>query len=207
MAFAASAYDGWLDRHIGKVDPGMGVRQTVVELGCGYGDDTSYLADTGHHIIACDRSKEALLAVRQQYAGVDIRLFDLRGRFPFPTGMADVVVASLCLHFFDEGDTLAILAEIRRILKDDGLFLCRLNSDRSRVKDVPGEIEIEPGLLLTREGVKRFYTEEMVRRTFGAWHIARMEHYETMKFAKMKALIELVLRPRGGDQPCANDTP
>lgn len=189
MSLSESKYDGWLDRHF----PESPEQLTVVELGCGRGDDTSFLLTTGHRIISCDISGEALGALTARHPGAETRRFDMRKPFPIETAQADIVTASLCLHFFGDREMAGILSEIRRILKPGGQFLCRLNSTRDRITGRAEETELGPGLYMTAEGQKRFYDEPLIRRVFSGWRIADMREYSTVKFSKTKSLWELVL--------------
>jgi len=191
MSFLESKYDGWLDKYFAPIDG----RRTVVELGCGSGDDTSFLTRTGHRILSCDISGDALEAVKQKYPGAETRRFDMLGGFPIDTAYADIVTAGLCLHFFDDRGISGILTEIRRILKPDGLFLCRLNSERDRLPNRPGEIFLGDGLYMTEEGPKRFYSEPLIKAVFSGWRILLMEEKTAVKFSKQKSLWELMLQP------------
>ena len=191
MGFAESRYDGWLDKYfVDKADRG-----TIIELGCGWGDDTSFLSKTGCRLISCDYSEEALRNVKERYPAVTVNRFDLRDSFPFENTMADIVVASLCLHFFADSDMRRILAEVRRVIKPDGLFLCRLNSENGRMRGIVGETKLAPGLYMTKDGLKRFYTEDMIKNVFVGWEINYIREYETEKFSKNKYLFELEMKP------------
>ena len=191
MGFAESRYDGWLDKYfVDKADRG-----TIIELGCGWGDDTSFLSKTECRLISCDYSEEALRNVKERYPAVTVNRFDLRDSFPFENTMADIVVASLCLHFFADSDMRRILAEVRRVIKPDGLFLCRLNSENGRMRGIVGETKLAPGLYMTKDGLKRFYTEDMIKNVFVGWEINCIREYETEKFSKNKYLFELEMKP------------
>jgi SAM-dependent methyltransferase len=190
-------YDGWLDKYF---EGDRGAAHTVVELGCGTGADTSFLANTGCTLICCDFAEEALRHVAARHPRIATKAFNLKDRFPFESGVADTAVASLCLHFFDEAALAGILAEIKRILKDDGRLLCRLNSVNDYIKGMPCETELAPGAYMTPNGFKRFYDEDAVRAAFRDWKLAYIAEKTTVKFSKPKSLWELVLtKTQGGN--------
>ena len=191
MSGLNSKYDGWLDKYFLPLTG----RRTVVELGCGRGDDTSFLTETGHRIISCDISGEALAVVRQRYHGAETMQFDMLGGFPIESDFADIVTAGLCLHFFDACGTAKILSEIRRILKPDGILLCRLNSEHDRLKDRLGETALGSGTYKTAEGLKRFYDSALIKAVFSDWRILFMEEKTARKFSRTKSLWELALLP------------
>jgi iron complex transport system ATP-binding protein len=187
----APSYDGWLDKYF----DGGGAGRTVLELGCGTGGDTSFLATTGCELTCCDFSKEALKRITELYPGAATREFNLKDRFPFDDGAFDTVTASLCLHFFDEPTLQGILSEIRRVMTPNGLLLCRLNSANDRIEGLPGETELAPGAYMTQNGFKRFYDESAARAAFKDWNVEFIKEVTTVKFSKPKSLWELALRP------------
>jgi SAM-dependent methyltransferase len=185
------SYDGWLDKHFSNITG----RKSVLELGCGRGDDTSFLAGTGHAIVSCDIDGIAVNHVKRSFPGVLTKKFDMRDGFPFAASSADIVVASLCLHFFTQDVTRGILSEIGRVLKRDGLLLCRLNSDKGFKQGMGPEPELAPGLYMTSGGMKQFYNEEMVRALFSGWNIIRVDEYRTVKYSKANVVLEIVMKP------------
>src|SRR5665648_1072373 len=104
---AESGYDGWLDKYnLELLDSG----QLIVELGCGWGDDTGYLVKLPARFLSCDFSGEAIELIGKCYRLVDTCQFDMTEGFPFEAGAADVVVADLCLHYFkDEEMELSLI--------------------------------------------------------------------------------------------------
>jgi SAM-dependent methyltransferase len=190
-----TGYDGWLDKYFeGGASPSV-----IVELGCGTGDDSSFLVGAGASLICCDIDAGALRRVAEDYPSAVVKNFDLRDGIPLEDDVADVVVASLCLHFFD-GPTLdGVLAEIRRILKKDGRLLCRVNSAKEYIEGRPDETELSPGAYMTPNGFKRFYDEAAVREAFRDWRVDYAEEKTTTKFSKAKSLWELALTPKPVD--------
>ena len=101
----------------------------ILDLGCGSGNDTLYLIQKGKRVISCDQSANAIENIRKNFPEIyDAKCFDMLDGLPFEDNSFQVVIADLCLHYFREKDTFALLDEIRRILTDKGYLIFRVNS-------------------------------------------------------------------------------
>ena len=71
-----------------------------------------------------------------------------------------LVLASLCLHYFDWRTTLAVVAESRRCLRTGGMLMCRINSLLDVNHGAQSGEEIEPHYYRaygTYSDLKRFF--------------------------------------------------
>jgi SAM-dependent methyltransferase len=182
-------YDDWLDKY-SKVFSAC--RDTpIIDLGCGFGNDALYLYERGYPVISCDFAEAALQRLSHFIPNAVTRLFDLRRRFPFEDGIAKIVLADLCLHYFSEAETIAIIAEIGRILSDGGWLYARVNS----VSDVnygAGEGQlIEPYYYEQNGNRKRFFDESSLRGFFTEWKIKALHEYEMSRYLKPKMVWEI----------------
>jgi len=95
----------------------------VLELGCGTGLNTEWLAAQTEHVVAVDVSAEMLAQARKRLdddASVTIRRLDITESWPFASGRFDGVVATLVLEHVE---TLGpVFREARRVLQDGGTF-------------------------------------------------------------------------------------
>lgn len=97
---------------------------TTLDLGCGDGRLTSYLAQqTGRRIIGVDLSQSGFRKARRlaYQAGVKHLVTCQKGdalSLNFPNDQFDVVILSYALHHFE--DPPAVLMEIRRVLRPGG---------------------------------------------------------------------------------------
>jgi len=101
--------------------------ERILDLGCGTGQGAFALARRyrGSRVLAADVSSGMLTALRRQ------RPWRLRnrvrpllceaGRLPVTDASIDLVFSSLMLHWHD--DPAAVFAEVRRVLRPDGLLL------------------------------------------------------------------------------------
>jgi len=160
---AESGYDGWLDKYNLEL---LDSEQLIVELGCGWGDDTGYLVKLPARLLSCDFSSEAIEQIWKHYPLVDTCQFDMTEGFPFEDDAADVVIADLCLHYFDDEETTHIVGEIGRVLAPGGRLICRVNSDKDINHGAGQGEEIQRGLFLKDGMKKRFFDEGLIRVCF-----------------------------------------
>jgi ubiquinone/menaquinone biosynthesis C-methylase UbiE len=146
----AAAYDRWaasydddrnatrdLDARIVREAPLLLEGRDVVELGCGTGKNTVWLAGRARSLVALDFSDGMLARARQRLAaeppGAAVRFVrhDVRERWPVADAGADVVVGNLVLEHV--ADLAPVYAEAARVLRPDGqLLLCELHPERQR---------------------------------------------------------------------------
>lgn len=183
-------YDGWLDKYFDKLPD---TELHIVELGCGWGDDTSFLSKTRYNIISCDFSDESINMIKNLYPTVKTMQFNLLDGLPFPTGSVQVVVADLCLHYFTTADIDMIIAEIYRVLSDKGQLICRVNSTNDLNYGAGEGTEIEPNLYSTDTGLRRFFDDKSISVFFKHWHIQYLSEYTLGKYPKPKVVWEAAL--------------
>lgn len=109
------------DRLLEAVPPGA----ELLEIGVGTGELLHSLADIAAGIIGVDHSPAMLDEARRRVgdrlaSGVDLRLGEMN-HLPLPDRSVDCVVANMVLHH--AADPLAVIVEIRRVLKGEGLLL------------------------------------------------------------------------------------
>jgi SAM-dependent methyltransferase len=92
----------------------------VLELGCAAGVLTGQLADRGANVLALDREPRLVALARQRLQGrARVEVADLEQPLDIvPDGSADVVVASLVLHYIE--DWRPLLGELHRCLAPGG---------------------------------------------------------------------------------------
>lgn len=179
IGFGNREYGAWLEAYEDTLRPGV----TVVDLGCGAGADVQYMHSRGLWTVGMDvslgRVREAVKRVPQAHFVVA----NLTSRLPFATDAFDVVTASLSLHYFDRDTTDVVLADIARILKPDGVLLCRVNVAREAGSSWGTGIEREPDFFEVGTGrFKRYFTVETLAGAlathFQTQHI-ELQHTET----------------------------
>ena len=110
----------------------------VLELATGTGLIARHVAGAAHSFEATDFSLEMITQARSGNACVKLH-FSVQDMFnlPYSDGTFDVVIVANALHIVERPETA--LAEIRRVLKDDGVLIAptfthAANTLRGRVK-------------------------------------------------------------------------
>ncbi len=93
----------------------------VLEVGCGSGRTTAWLAGAGAEVVGFDASPEMLRQARERVPSAALEVADLAEPLPFDDGSFDLAVASLVMHYVR--DWVAPLRELRRVLTPGGAFV------------------------------------------------------------------------------------
>lgn len=134
----------------GNIGPSL----RILDAGCGYGRNLTYLLREGYQVFALDQNAEAVDHVRQLAASLQSGLpaenfqVGVVEQMPFPDASFDVVLCSAVLHFArNEAHFRKMVAECWRVLRPGGLLFCRLGSrigmDFERLPD--GRFRIKDG--------------------------------------------------------------
>jgi len=152
-----------------------GVR-TLLELGCGTGNDAARLAAAGYEVIATDFSAEAIDAARARHGStVTFLTADMTRQLPFADGSFDAIMSNVAMHMFPDSVTRAVFAEVGRLVRPGGLFLFHVNAleDRPlRARRQPAR-EIEPDYVIEESGqTMHFFSEPYLRELLEGWQDA-----------------------------------
>ena len=177
----------WLPLLLAKVGP-----DSVLEIGCGPGEDTAVLCGAGLRVRAFDLSPEAVAAARLHAPSAEIGCQDVRA--PWPAGPYGAIVASLSLHYFPWDETQGLFDRVRDALRPGGVLLCRLNSTQDHHYGASGHPEIEPNFYRVDGAPKRFFDEASLDALFQqGWKLLSRKHHVTGKYGQPKAVWEIVL--------------
>jgi|SRR5579863_3842668 len=103
---------------IGLLAPQPGER--ILDLGCGPGQLTARIAESGAAVIGMDRSEPMIALARGNYPLLDFRLGDAAS-FTL-NGPVDAVFSNAVLHWVP--DACGVAKSIQRALKPGGRFVC-----------------------------------------------------------------------------------
>lgn len=166
---------------------------SVLEIGCGIGDDTETLVSAGLSVIAFDVSEEAVAEARVRVPAAAIFCQSVLDPFPL-SGNIGAIVASLSLHYFPWAQTKALVVRMHETLRPRGILVSRLNSTEDHNYGASGHPEIEKDYYLVDGKPKRFFDREAVDALFGAgWTQLSVEHAYTTKYKNPKALWEVIV--------------
>ncbi len=149
-----------------------GVR-TIVELGCGTGNDAARLAAEGYSVTAIDVSGEAIEQAQARFGSMARFLVaDMTQWLPFPDGGFDAVMSNVAMHMFPDRVTRAVFAQVGRLVRAGGLFLFHVNAveDRPlRARSLPAR-ELEPDYVAEESGqTMHFFSEAYLLELLGSW--------------------------------------
>ena len=170
----------------------------ILDLGCGSGNDTLYLIQKGKRVISCDQSANAIENIRNNFPEIyDAKCFDMLDGLPFEDNSFQVVIADLCLHYFREKDTFALLDEIRRILTDEGYLIFRVNSINDKYHGAGEGAEIEHHLYETKDKrFKRFFDEADIRYFFKDFDIKYLNEETMGRYEREKILYRCLAKKK-----------
>jgi ubiquinone/menaquinone biosynthesis C-methylase UbiE len=105
--------------------------KTLLDIGCGTGQDSLYFARKGMSVTALDLAASSLERLKQKERRITCLTQDIC-HLNFPEDSFDAIYAHLSLQYFDDRQTHEIFADIYKILKKGGFFFvkCKSVSDR-----------------------------------------------------------------------------
>ncbi len=94
----------------------------VIELGCGTGKNTGWLAEKSNHIIAVDFSEEMLSAAKRKISSdnIDFVIADITKPWLFTGKKVDLITCSLILEHIENIDF--VFKQANQHLRDNGFF-------------------------------------------------------------------------------------
>lgn len=116
--------DNFLGRFLPELED---VDGKILDLECRKGHNITYLNSMLKKAITFNYSKKTLEIVKGK-VNIETIFTDMPKSLPFGDKSFSAVVADLSLHYFSLTDTIKIIKEIRRILKDGGKLFFRVNS-------------------------------------------------------------------------------
>lgn len=184
--------DAWVDKYDEIISSHLG---KLLDLGCGVGQYSKHFADKGFSVTSADISERALDYLSSKYPEIKTVKTDMTEPLPFAEKSFDVVFANLSIHFFSENDTRSLISEIKRILKDDGIFVGSCNSSKAYKYIADCSTVIEDGFYREDSGrTVRLFDKEQFDRFFADWQKIVLSEIETVRFNKSKNMWEFIYK-------------
>ena len=156
--------------------------RTILELGCGTGNDAARLAREGYAVTAIDLSAEAIERAQATFgARASFLVADMAAPLPFRDSSFDAVMSNVALHMFPDSVTRSLFAEVRRLVRPDGLFLFHVNAleDRALRARWRAARELEQDYVLEESGqTMHFFSEPYLRELLLEWSELRLDPIE-----------------------------
>ena len=184
--------DPWVDKYLDLI---VAKKGALLDLGCGVGQYSSFFSSLGFDVTATDISSRALEYLSSKNPSISTKRLDRTEPLPFDDKSFDVVFANLSIHFFSESDTRALIGEIKRILKDDGIFVGSCNSSKAYKYIADKSTVIEDGFYLEDGGrAVRLFDKKQFDTFFADWKEITLSEIETVRFNKSKIMWEFIYR-------------
>lgn len=175
----------------GNIHPGM----RVLDAGCGPGRNLVYLHREGFEIFASDQSPAAIEHTRALLPTLpreNLRLEAIEN-IAYPDQTFDLILCSAVLHFSrDDAHFHAMLNNLWRMLKPNGLFFCRLASTIG----MPHQ-HLTGNRYLAPDGVERFCVDEaMLMHLTAKMNAQLVDPLKTTVVQNRRSMTTWVLRKR-----------
>lgn len=172
--------DIWIDDYTEYFN-GDGI---CLDLGCGIGQYSKRLMECGYKVISADISNIALEKVKEFNS--NIIQVDMREKLPFEDKQFDLVFANLSIHYFSDQDTKNLMNEIRRILKNGGLFIGSVNGIQGYESIKDTAIEIDWHFYINKDKYIRLFDIDDLKKYLDIFANVRIEERETIRFEHKK---------------------
>ncbi len=186
-------YDMWLDKYMVYI---KSAKRTIIDLGCGIGNDTMFIKSCGKEVLSIDYSDEALRIINQNIKGANTLKMNFEDEWLLKKESADLIIANLSLHYFNTETTLRIINNIRDTLVNGGILIVRLNSINDTNYGSSSLNEIEPHYYETMNIKKRFFDKDDISFFFSKFQILKCKEENVLSriHNKKKVVWECVFK-------------
>lgn len=186
-----STYDNWFNKYIHLLNKS----DKIIELGCGRAYTSLYLLNNGFSdVTACDFSTEVINILNTEHKELNTSVFDISEKLPFKDDEINVIIADLCLHYFDSKKTKEILNEIYRVLKSGGYLIGRVNSANDKYHIPLSAKVLEKNFYYDDEIYKKFFEGKEFKELFENFKILSLEEKHMDRYEKPKTLWEFCIK-------------
>jgi SAM-dependent methyltransferase len=172
----------------------------ILELGCGQGRDTIYLAENGMEVTGLDYSETGLCQVKDKAAqkGVEgsivLKVGDARKGLPFEDGSFDGCFSHMFFTMqFPEKELFFIFSEVLRVLKPGGLNIYSVRN----VNDPHFGMGMHHGEDMWQNPlgfIVHFFSEDKVRRLAKGYDLLWIKEFDDPSPPFTKKLFEVALQ-------------
>ena len=159
-------------------------RGKCLDLGCGIGQYTKELMNYGYEVTSADISNIALEKVKE--FNNNVVKVDMEEMLPFSDNTFDIVFANLSIHYFSDVVTKKLIKEIKRILRNEGLFIGSVNGIQGYEKIKDTAITLEKHYWLNKNKYIRLFDKKDLSDYLSIFEILSIEEKETIRFGHAK---------------------
>ena len=184
--------DSWMEKYSSEIEKVE--NKKAIDLGCGLGQDTKWLLNRGFDVLSCDISDVALEKLRELIPNSKTMQLNVKEKLPICDNFAGLINAKLSIHYFNMKDTIEIFKEIYRVLKPNGLFIGRVNSDQNEDYVKETTKEIEKNFYYDYDRYYRLFNKEQFDIFTKDWKVISLNENITVRLDRRKALWEFILK-------------
>lgn len=155
-----------------------------LDLGCGIGQYTKELMSYGYEVTSADISNIALDKVKEFNDNI-VKVY-MKEELPFSENEFDLVFANLSIHYFSDEDTKKLMLEIKRILKEEGLFIGSVNGIQGYEKIKDTAVELEKHYWFNKNKYVRLFDKDDLEKYLDVFDVLNIEEKETVRFNHKK---------------------
>ena len=171
----------------------------LLDLACGKGTHSIFLAKNGFDVTALDFTQNALdfLKKKIEELGLKMKIInaDISKSLQFPDESFDVVFSFLGLQYFTDKVTRGLFSEIVRVLKKNGLLYFTVRSPQDR-RYGRGKL-LEKDMFDEDTHIRHFFREEYIRSVLGnKFKTLKLEHVKTVVYGKDSCYYKVIALKR-----------
>lgn len=166
---------------------------SILDIGCGNGRWSHFIACEGHKVTGVDFSKKAILLAKQLETKAKFKLMDITKGLKFKEESFDAIFSLATYHALNKKGRQKYVEEVKRILKKGGaLYQLVLSSEDNTLNK---EKEVEPGSFLQKSGVFfHLFTKKELLEDFKAFKVLKIKHLQRKLAGKTNAIFIMIMK-------------
>jgi 2-polyprenyl-3-methyl-5-hydroxy-6-metoxy-1,4-benzoquinol methylase len=162
--------------------------KTILDLGCGTGRHTVFLAAQGFDVYGLDSSSKGLdlteAWLKESNLKAHLTNHDMSNALPYQDNFFDAVISVQVIHHGTLASIRSLIEEITRVLKTHGLLFVTV----PKLKNQAGHFEqIEPNTFVPLDGREKglphyYFTSKSLRTEFANYGITSIDLDQAMHF-------------------------
>jgi cyclopropane fatty-acyl-phospholipid synthase-like methyltransferase len=161
--------------------------KTLLDLGCGAGQDAIFFANKDLKVTAVDFSKTGLRFIPKNIKNLKVVYLDIRHLNLKPDSF-DVIYAHLILHYFDNRTTTQIFNKLYSILKKNGLIFIKCKSTDDALYGIGKKIG--PDMFYKDNHARHFFSKEYMKEKLAKFDIMKIRKTSSVYRHYKSAYIE-----------------
>jgi SAM-dependent methyltransferase len=167
----------------------QGDLKTLLDLGCGAGQDAVYFAKQGLRVTAADFSETGIELIPKNVKNLETTCLDIRNLNLRPNSF-DVIYAHLSLHYFDDNATTQIFDKLYSVLKKGGLIFIKCKStDDARFGE--GEL-IEHNVYYREKHIRHFFDRSYMKEKLTKFDLIKIRKTSSVYRSYKSSYIEAI---------------